>query len=133
MTIINLTPHNFDVYAEFQFVNLERVNATTLIADSVEGNAILSLPSAGSIRIDKTEEEWRTINGIPTVITKYGDAVGIPESVTAEDVLVVSLPAQSMAVAANHPLASQMASPYKVVRLRSNTSTVLGCMGLSFQ
>jgi len=133
MTIINLTPHNFDVYAEFQFINLERVNATTLIADGVEGNAILSLSSSGSIRIDKTEEEWRTIHGIPTVVTKYGEATGIPDNVQPSDVLVVSLPAQSMAVAAKHSLASQMASPYKVVRLRSNTSTVLGAMGLSFQ
>jgi hypothetical protein len=133
MTIINLTPHNFDVYAESSFVNLERVNATTLIADSVEGNAILSLPSVGSIRINTTTVEGEPINGIPTVVTKYGDAVGIPEGVQPEDVLVVSLQALSMAVASKHPLASQMTSPYKVVRLRSNTSIVLGAMGLSFQ
>ena len=131
--IINLTPHNVDVFNEVQFVNLERVNATTLIADSVEGNAILSLPSVGSIRITTSTIEGATIDSVPTVKTVYGEAVGIPENVTADDTLVVSLPAQSMAKAANHPLASQMASPYKVVRLRSNTSTVLGAMGLSFQ
>ena len=132
--IINLTPHNVDVFNEVQFINLERVNATTLIADGVNGDPVLSLPSSGSIRINTTTVEGDLINGIiPTVKTVYGEAVGIPDNVTNDDVLVVSLPAQSMAVAALHPLASQMASPYKVVRLRSNTSTVLGCMVLSFQ
>lgn len=133
MTIINLTPHNFDVYNESQFVNLEQVNPTTLIADSVEGDVILSLVSSGSIRIATTTVAGDVVDGIPTVKTVYGEAVGIPDGITPDDVLVVSLPTQSMAKAADHPLASQMASPYKVVRLRSNTSTVLGAMGLSFQ
>ena len=133
MAIINLCPHNFDVYNESQFTNLEQTNATTWVADNVEGKAVLSIPSSGSIRIATTTVEGNPVQGIPTVVTQYGEAVGIPNNVTNDDTLVVSLPAQSMAKAANHPLAAQMGSPYKVVRLRSNTSTVLGCMGLSFQ
>jgi len=133
MAIINLCPHSFDVYNESQFVNLEQTNPTTWVADGIEGEAIVSIPSSGSIRIATSTIPSVDIKGIPTVITKYGEATGIPQNVNHGDVLVVSLPAQSMAKAANHPLASQMGSPYKAVRLRSNTSTVLGCMGLSFQ
>jgi hypothetical protein len=133
MAIINLTPHSFQVYNESQFVGLEQTNPTTLIADSVEGTALLNLPSSGSIRIATSTVKGEPIDGIPTVKTQYGEAVGIPNNVTNDDTLVVSLRTQSIAKAANHKLASQMASPYKVVRLRSNPSTVLGCMGLSFQ
>ena len=132
MAIINLCPHSFDVYAEEQFTNLEQTNPTTWVADGVKGEAILSLASSGSIRIATRTVEGNPVQGIPTVLTVYGEAIGIPD-VNSDDVLVVSLPAQSMAKAANHPLAAQMVSPYRVVRLRENTSTVLGCMGLSFQ
>jgi hypothetical protein len=133
MAILNLCQHSFDVYNESQFIGLEQTNPTTLIAEGVEGDAILSLPSVGSIRIATSTVEGEIINSIPTVKTQYGEAVGIPNNVTNDDTLVVSLRTQSIAKAANHKLASQMASPYKVVRLRSNPSTVLGCMGLSFQ
>lgn len=133
MAILNLCQHSFDVYNEYQFIGLEQTNPTTLIADEVEGNAIISLPSQGNIRIDTKTVEGESIKGIPSVKTIYGEAVGIPDNISSEDTLVVSLRTQSIAKAANHPLAAQMATPYKVVRLRSNLSTVLGCMGLSFQ
>ena len=51
MAILNLCQHSFDVYNESQFIGLEQTNPTTLIAEGVEGDAILSLPSVGSIRI----------------------------------------------------------------------------------
>lgn len=133
MAILNLCQHSFDVYNEYQFIGLEQTNPTTLIADEVEGNAIISLPSQGNIRIDTKTVEGESIKGIPSVKTIYGEAVGIPDNISSEDTLVVSLRTQSIAKAANHKLASQMATPYRVVRLRSNPSTVLGCMGLSFQ
>lgn len=133
MAIFNLCPHSFDLYAEDQFVNLQQLNPTTWVADGVVGEPKLSLPSVGSIRIATRTVEAEHVEGIPAVVTQYGDAVGIPEGVGETDILIVSLPAQSMAKAAGHPLAAQMGSPYKVVRLASNTSTVLGCMGLSFQ
>ena len=131
--LINLTPHSFEVYQEDQFLNLEVVSPTSIIADGVEGEPLVSLASSGSIRIATSTVPSMLFEGIPTVITMYGEATGIPEGITSEDTLIVSLPAQSMAKAANHHLAPQMASPMKVVRLRSNTSTVLGCMGISFQ
>lgn len=133
MAIFNLCPHSFDLFREDQFVNLQQLNPTTWVADGVGGSPKLSFGSVGSIRIATTTVETEAVDGIPTVKTEYGDAIGIPEGVGATDILIVSLPAQSMAKAAGHPLAAQMGSPYKVVRLASNTSTVLGCMGLSFQ
>jgi hypothetical protein len=66
------------------------------------------------------------------VATEYGELTGVPEGVTQDDRLIVSLPAKSTAVAAGHPLAGQMVSPYKVVRSRGNGSLVLGCMGFTY-
>ena len=134
MAVFNLCPHSFDLFKEDQFVNLQQLNPTTWVADGVDGVSIVTLPSEGSIRIATSTVEIEPIDGnIPSVKTEYGDAVDIPDFIKPHDILIVSLPAQSMAKAANHPLAAQMGSPYKVVRLASNTSTVLGCMGLSFQ
>ena len=131
--LINLTPHSFEVYQEVQFLNLEQLNPTTWVADGVEGKPLVSLASSGSIRINTATLAWEPVEGIPAVRTVYGEVSGIPEGITSEDTLIVSLPAQSMAKTAKLNLANQMASPHKVVRLRSNTSTVLGCMGISFQ
>ena len=103
MALINLCQHSFDVYNESQFIGLEQTNPTTLIAEGVEGDAILSLPSVGSIRIATSTVEGEIINSIPTVKTQYGEAVGIPNNVTNDDTLVVSLRTQSIAKAANHP------------------------------
>lgn len=133
MSIFNLCPHNFDLYEESQFEDLKQVNPTTWVADGVKGQARLSLLSAGQLRIKTSTIPNGDVEGVPTVKTQYGDLEGLPENVTDKDVLIVSLPAQSMAIASGHPLASRMASPYKVVRLASDTSKVLGCMGLSFQ
>lgn len=133
MAIFNLCPHSFDLYEESQFLNLQQLNPTTWVADGVEGSPKLSISSSGSIRIATSTVEGKPVESIPTVKTEYGDAIGVPEGVGENDILIVSLPAQSMAKAAGHPLAAQMGSPYKVVRLAQNTSTVLGCMGLSFQ
>jgi hypothetical protein len=143
MTIYNLTPHAINVYSEDAFVNLSQIdlntnkpNPTAWYADGiVDGaTAIADFPSVGNARIAVTTHPNGSVGGIPTVKTGYGDITGMPEvNFKPDDVLLVSLPLQGNAIAAKHPLASQMATPYKVVRLRSNTSTVLGCMGFSFQ
>ncbi|MFQ3619170.1 MAG: hypothetical protein SNJ57_19470 [Cyanobacteriota bacterium] len=132
MKVINLTPHTVQFYAETQFVNLRSTGPTVWVADGVEGDPIAEFESSGSARIATSTVEGESINGIPTVRTHYGEAVGLPESVDPGDVLIVSLPMQSMAKSSGHPLASQMAAPYKVVRLASDTSKVLGAMGLTF-
>lgn len=132
--IIAATNHDIHVYPEVAFVNLEQTNLTTWVADSVDESKIIAhFRSSGNARIDTKTQEVESVQGIPSVKTIYGELVGIPSIDPDEDVLIVSLPTQSMAKLANHPLAKAMASPFKVVRLRSNTSTVLGCMGLSFQ
>ncbi len=132
--VINLTPHSIEVYPEAAFKNLEQTNPTTWIADSVDQNLLLeSFASQGVARITTSVVPAGSIGTIPAVQTSYGELTGIPVDVDPFDVLIVSLPTQSMAIASGNPLAKNMVSPYKVVRLRSNTSTVLGCMGLSYQ
>jgi hypothetical protein len=131
MAIRNLTPHSVDFYSEAAFEGLEQLNPTTWVADSVSDDALLSVESEGMLRISTSTTESEPISGIPAVVTVYGDVTGVPDNVCPDDVLVVSLPALSMATAAGHPLAGQMMAPYKVVRQRGNTSTVLGAMGLT--
>jgi len=126
-------PHSFDVYNESQFVGLEAINPTTWVADSVEGSPIVSLPSSGSVRMaTSTTPMGVDEKGIATFKTVYGEPAGFPQDLVEGDVVIVSLPVVSMMHAANHPLAQYVASPYKAVRLKSNTSTVLGCMGYTF-
>ncbi len=129
--IINLTPHIINVFSEDQFVNLEQANPTTWVADGVVGQAVAEYPSKGVARIAPITTDDDSIEGIPVVKTTYGEAVGIPEGIGPDDILIVSLPMQSMAKESGHPLAAQMVSPYKVVRSRQNGSLVLGCMGFT--
>lgn len=132
MSFINLTPHSVQVFDEAQFAGLEQINPTTWVADSVKGEPIADFKSAGVLRISTETVELNPVKGVPMVATKYGQLTGVPEGVTPDDRLVVSLPAKSMAQAAGHPLAGQMVSPYKVVRSRENGSLVLGCMGFTY-
>ncbi len=132
MRVINLTPHSVQVYNESMFVGLEQTNATTWVADGVEGEPLADYPSEGIARIStQTDIIESELPGI-TVSTVYGEATGIPEDLNGSEVLIVSLPMQSMAKQAGLPTANRMVAPYKVVRLRSNTSTVLGCMGFTY-
>lgn len=128
--LLNYMPHSFEVYAKEQFVNLEQVNPTTWIADSTEGFPIVSLPSLGSIRMStSTESLGLGAFGVPAYNTVYGEASGFPTDLNEGDVVLVSLPVVSMMKASNHPLSAFVASPYNAVRLRSNTSQVIGAMG----
>jgi hypothetical protein len=131
MTVFNLTPHDVNVYNQGQFIGLEQTNPTTWVADGVEGAPIALYPSNGVARIATKTVPFDL--GMPgeCVETSYGDANGIPDEATAADVFIVSLPMQSMSHAAGHPLASNMVAPYKVVRLRTDGSKVLGCMGFT--
>ena len=130
INIKNYMPHSFDVYKKEQFVNLEQTNPSTWIADGVTGESIISLPSQGSVRMStSTQELGVDANNVPAYNTVYGEASGFPTDVVEGDIVIVSLPVVSMMKASNHSLAAFVASPYNAVRLRSNTSTVLGAMG----
>lgn len=132
---VNLTPHKVQVYSESQFVGLGQTNPTTWVADAVQGNPVAEFESEGAARIATSVVQLPSVDGIPMVATEYGEASGIPESLSLEKqevVLIVSLAMQSMAKMANHPLASRMVVPYKVVRSRENGSLILGCMGFSY-
>lgn len=133
MAIINATPHAIQIYPEIAFEKLEELNPTTWVAESVDKSMLLlEIPSTGNARISTKTIGGALVEGIPTVKTVYGELTGVPD-VGGEDIIVVSLPTQSMAKASGHPLASKMVSPYKVVREKANTSNVLGCMGFSYQ
>jgi len=131
MAIRNLMPHSADFYAADAFQGLEQIDTSTWVADSASGPALLSIPSEGMLRISTSVVEIEPIAGIHSVVTTYGAVTGVPEDVGPDDVLLVSLPALSMAVAARHWLVRQMVAPHKVVRQRGNTGTVLGAMGLT--
>lgn len=133
MAFINLTPHSVEVYLENAFEGLKQVNPTTWVADSVYSEQAIGIfPSQGSARIATSTIDKGMVDLIPVVATSYGEAQGIPDNVSPDDVLIVSLPMQSMAKASGHPLASQMVAPYKVVRSAENGSVVLGCMGFTY-
>lgn len=133
MAYIALVPHSVDVYVESAFENLEQINPTTWVADLVYSEqAVAVFPSRGVARIATKTVEVGLIDTIPCVRTEYGEAVGIPSEVAEEDILIVSLPMQSMMKASGHPLANRAVAPYKVVRDRADTSKVLGCMGFTF-
>ncbi len=138
MALINLTPHSISVFPEAAFVNLEQTNPTTWAADAVDSEKLIaSFESEGIARIGVEVKEAGDINGIPLVETKYGEIEGVPKAVGMGNCyLIVSLPTASMARQSGKSgirLAGMMVSPYKVVRLRSNPSQVLGCMGFTRQ
>ena len=137
---VALVPHSVDIFEELQFVNLEKINATTWHADGVAGEPAFSYPQVGLARISTKVENCPSIDGQPPVVrTTYGNlevtdmGKNLVDLSTLEGkTLIVSLPALGMAKSANNPLANQMVCPSRVVRLRSNTSQVLGCMELSW-
>ena len=132
MKVINLTPHAVTVFDATQFTNLEQVNATTWVADDVVGSPLATYESAGCARISvETQEVASELPGV-TVASQYGEATGIPVDLDGSEVLIVSLPMQSMAKAAGLPCAGQMVAPYRGVRSRQNGSLVLGCMGFTY-
>ena len=131
MKVLNLTPHSVEVYGPEQFVGLEQANPTW-VADEAQGAPLAVYPSQGVARIATTTEPVTSTLPGKVVSTFYGEATGIPEDVQSGDILIVSLPMKSMAVATRHPLAGQMVSPYKVVRSKQNGSLVLGCMGFTY-
>lgn len=139
MRYINLTPHPIEVFTEMAFQGLEQLNPSTWVADiCYTEQAVAVFPSEGSARISVTTEDLGLGYGdIPMVATVYGDAIGIPDC-DDDDILIVSLPMQSMMKASGHPLANQAVSPYKVVRNKieangkvSSGSTCYGCMGFT--
>jgi hypothetical protein len=131
--ILNLTPHAIAVYAESQFVGLTQKNPTTWVASGVEGTPIAEYEAEKkSARIEVSTVPIASPLPGDTVQSVYGAATGIPESITSADILIVSLPMQSMAKAAGLPSAPQMVAPYKVVRDAGNGSIVLGCMGFTY-
>ena len=129
MNYINLTPHSVDVYPSTAFAGLERGSA-----ESVDQSmALLSIPSAGSLRIGTSTESLPELpGGIPVDRVVYSGLEGLPETVGKDDILIVSMPAQSYAHGVGHELADRMVIPGGVVRQKGNGSVILGCTKLSY-
>jgi len=133
MRYINLTPHSISVYNGSQFVNLVQINPTTWVADSVDGDPILSLDSAGVARIATSTKIIGNINKIDFYATTYGDIIGLPDDgFYPDDILIVSLPTVNNAKASKHHLAKQLVSPWGVIRLASDMNQILGCQGFTY-
>ena len=129
----NLTPHIVTVYDEKQFISLVQKNATTWVADGVEGDPVAAYePEKESARIAVSTVPVNSPLPGTTVKTVYGEAAGIPDGADDTEVLVVSLFTQSTAKTMGLPSATQMVAPYKVVRDAANGSIVLGCMGFTY-
>lgn len=130
--IYNLTPHSIDIFPRADFVNLEE--GKVFLADGVFPDAKgHSFPSNGIARV--TTAVFAVEDGrfpFPMFSTKWGELEGLPESVDDEDLLIVSPIFQSAAFKKAHPWADQMVCPHGAVRLRSNTSQILGCLGLTY-
>ena len=132
MSFINLTSHSIQIFDKENFVNLVETKPGSLVADSVEGEPILSVASSGEARIAMKTELLPSMDGVQMFKTEYSDLIGIPEGISEDDILIVSLATKSNTNASGHPLAKQMVSPYRVVRLTSNTSQILGAIGLTY-
>lgn len=132
MKVLNLTPHSVQVYYASQFIGLEQTNATTWVADGVDGDPVAAYPSQGVARISVATKTVQSALPGETVATTYGEATGIPDDIDGTEILIVSLPMQSMAKQAALNEAPQMVSPYKVVRSKANGSIVFGCMGFTY-
>ena len=132
MKVLNLTPHSVQVYDANQFIGLEQTNPTTWVADGVNGDPVAAYPSQGVARISVATEAVQSVLPGEVVATTYGEATGIPDGLDGTEVLIVSLPMQSMAKQAALNEAPQMVAPYKVVRSKANGSVVLGCMGFTY-
>ncbi len=132
MTVMNLTPHAVYVYDASQFEGLEQPNPTTWLADGVTGKPKAEYPSDGVARISTSTKPLNSSLPGEVVETAYGKASGLPLNLDGTEALIVSLPMQSMARQAGLKASEKMVAPYKVVRLRSNPSQVLGCMGFTY-
>lgn len=71
MTVINLTPHPI-----------------TLIRK--DGTEITHPPSGTVAKVTTEEFTIDEIDGVPTIARRFGKVVGLPESPSSEDVLIVS-------------------------------------------
>jgi hypothetical protein len=95
--------------------------------------ALLSIPSSGSLRIGTSVESVPELPGnIPADRVVYSGLEGLPDDVGSNDILIVSMPAQSYAHGVGHPLADRMVIPGGVVRKKGDGSKILGCTKLSY-
>jgi hypothetical protein len=135
MKVINLTPHAVDIYSPEAFLDLQQIDARGWGASAVAGKPIVSFPSSGVAHISSCVKEASPLQLDEGVEVPLNNSVflglhGIPDDVKPGDILIVSMPTLMKAIEVNHPMATAMCCPDKVVRDINNTSRVLGCLAL---
>lgn len=104
MNLINLTPHEINIYDN---------DKTTLLR---------SIPSSGIARVSVARHQSTTINGIPVFVSRYSNTTGLPP-VNNDDFFIVSLVVKN---ANNHR--TDLLSPGEL--LRNDQGQPIGCVGL---
>lgn len=143
MEIRNHTPHSVVIYPEAAFNNL-RHEGRTLVADGVGYDSsdppiaeYHPIENLQPIRISSdaiAAEEIHLEGGSFKIyeIDRTAPIKGLTEAdLAGEFLLIVSERTKMQAIAIGHPIAQRMIYPYNVVRLSSDTTKVLGCMGFS--
>lgn len=124
--MLNLTPHPINFHKVEDFVNLEKTGFG-YIADGVLPGTGEIIPVHGLLRIAESIEEIGLVEGIPVSKVIYGEVVVTPEDLDIDgQVLIVS----PIALNALKGKGLNAYAPDKVVRLRGDTSKILGCLGL---
>ena len=106
MQYVNLTPH-----------------AVTIIDDA--GTVTAEYPATGQVARAGPQVVGDQ-DGVSLV--SYGDIVGIPDDVSPETILIVSLVTLLAAAASMHPLWNSMVAPWQEVR--DSSGRIIGCRGL---
>jgi hypothetical protein len=130
MEIINLTPHDITILSKESCINLEQDFRTkSWIADGAI--SLRALESSGVARVQITTQPGEMLDGIPTQIPVYGKIEGLPEY-DKDKAYIVSLLTISAAISQGRTT-KDLYSPGTIVRSRSDTSTILGCLDLNHQ
>lgn len=151
-SLINLTPHNVNLVSKVLFENYKEVGSL-ITATGIRHNTqtydefgellpqMIAIPSSGSARVTMSKHCCGEFNGFPLYTTTYGDLdwghdisqycnLSVPGSIGC--LFIVSGLFAAAAIAQGHELAGSLVVPSGAVRDEHNTSTVLGCTGLSF-
>jgi len=104
MNIINLTPHEINIY-------------------NADKELLMSVPSTGEARCATIKTEIGKVDGVSLFETTYGEISGLPDS-SGEGIIVVSfLVRQAL------PNRVDLFSPGELIR--NETGQPVGCIGLS--
>ncbi len=106
MSIINLTPHEINIY-------------------NAQKELIISVPSSGQARVQTRTAQVALEHGIPLFHTVYGEVEGLPGEQPGDEVIIIV----SLLVKQELPDRLDLFSPGEL--LRNEAGQPIGCIGLS--